>query len=423
MTPAEPGFRLEGALRDAADDELRRSESRYRNIFESAAVALWEVNFSLAKRRIEGLVLDGMTDFAAYMVEHPEFIREAMDLTIAVDVNEAGMRMLGARTKDELLGPVGKVWPPESEPKFAQTMIAALERRPTFELETMLRTLSGRSIDVLYSVNYPPEALSLESIFVAFSDLTARNQDHSALQKAQADLAHATRLTSLGELTASIAHEISQPLAGILSNGQAGLRWLKRGPPNLEAAVASLDGVVAEAQRVAAVIGGIRALAKKEVPQDEDLCLNLMIEETLLLLRRELEHSHIELDTDLQTAMVPVRVDRVQIQQVLINLIMNAAQAMIQSDGPVRRLIVATTMNGDEVTVSIADTGPGVDLALRDRLFTAFVTNKAEGMGLGLSLCASIVDRHGGRIWADFDQPQGATFRFSLPRSDARGQP
>jgi two-component system sensor kinase FixL len=121
--------------------------------------------------------------------------------------------------------------------------------------------------------------------------------------------------------------------------------------------------------------------------------------------------------------MVPVRADRVQIQQVLINLIMNAAQAMIQSEGPTRRLIVATTMEGGEITVSVADTGPGVDPLLRDRLFTAFVTNKTEGMGLGLSLCASIVDRHGGRIWADLDQPKGATFRFSLPRSDAGGQP
>jgi C4-dicarboxylate-specific signal transduction histidine kinase len=302
-------------------------------------------------------------------------------------------------------------------------MVAAMERRPTFELETMLRTLSGRNIDVLYSVNYPPEALSLESIFVAFSDLTARNQDHAALQKAQADLAHATRLTSLGELTASIAHEINQPLAGIISNGQAGLRWLRRDHPDLEAAVASLDGVVAEAKRVAAVIGGIRTLAKKEVPQVEELCLNLMIDETLLLLRRELERSNIELNTNLQTTMVPVRADRVQIQQVLINLIMNAVQAMIQSDGPVRRLIVATSMGGGEVTVSVADTGPGVDAAVRDRLFTAFVTNKTEGMGLGLSLCASIVDRHGGRIWADLDQPQGTTFRFSLPMSGARALP
>ena len=102
---------------------------------------------------------------------------------------------------------------------------------------------------------------------------------------------------------------------------------------------------------------------------------------------------------------------------------MNAAQAMVQSEGPARRLIVATTTGGGEVTVSVADTGPGVDAALRDRLFTAFVTNKTEGMGLGLSLCASIVDRHGGRIWADLDQPLGATFRFSLPRSDTRGQP
>jgi signal transduction histidine kinase len=423
MTPAEPGLRLEGALLDAVDDELRRSEARYRNIFESAAVALWEVNFSLAKRRIEGLARDGMTDFAAYMAEHPEFIREAMDLTIAVDVNEAGMRMLGARTKEELLGPVGKVWPPESEPKFAQTMVAAMERRPTFELETTLRALSGRNVDVLYSVNYPPEALSLESIFVAFSDLTARNQDHAALQKAQADLAHASRLASLGELTASIIHEISQPLAGIKSNAQAGLRWLRRERPDNDAAIASLEGVVDGTKRTEAVIGGIRALAKKQTLQPEDLCLNQVIEETLALLSRELERGRVELDTNLQTEMVPVRADRVQIQQVLINLIMNAAQAMLQSDGPGHRLIVATTMGGDEVTVSVADTGPGVDPALRDRLFTAFVTNKTEGMGLGLSLCASIVDRHGGRIWADLDQPQGATFRFSLPRCDARGQP
>jgi signal transduction histidine kinase len=397
------------------EEDFERAEARYRNIFESAAVALWEINFTPAKARIEGLYRSGIVDIGVYMAEHPEFIREVMDLTIAVDVNRAGMRMLGAESKSELLGPVGKVWPPESEPMFAQAVVAAMGRIPTFELECALRTLSGRRVDVLHSVSYPPEALSLETIFVAFSDVTARNEGHAALQKAQADLAHATRLTSLGELTASIAHEINQPLTGIVANGQAALRWLRRDKPDLAAAVASLEGVVAETKRVAAVVEGIRALAKKKALEPISLCLNQMIVETIVLLRRELERNKIELVTDLAPGIGPVRGDWIQLQQVLINLVMNAKHAMSQHDGFDRTLIIATEANHEAVTVSVIDNGPGVDPELRDRLFGPFVTNKPEGIGLGLSLCASIIGHHGGRIWSDFVDGRGATFRFSIP--------
>ena len=405
----------EGAQASARDGDLQRSEARYRNIFDSAAVALWEINFTAAKIRIEGLFQNGVTDLGAYMAAHPEFIREVMDLTIAVDVNDAGIRMLDAPGKSDLLGPVGKVWPPEAEADFAQTVVSAMARKPTFELQTTLRTLSGRVVEVLYSVSYPPEALSLESIFVAFSDLTVLNKAHVALQRAQTDLANSTRMASLGELAASIAHEINQPLAGITSNGQAGLRWLLRDKPNTLEAIEAFETVVGEAKRVAAVVAGIRALAKKEVIEPIDLCLNQMINETLQLLRREFKRNHIDLRTDLDTVMVPVRADRIQIQQVLINLLMNAMQAMVQNNSPIRELIVESVTRDGNVIISVLDSGPGVEPDIRDRMFNAFVTNKPEGMGIGLSLCASIIRLHGGRIWPDFDHRHGGVFRFSLP--------
>ena len=168
-------------------------------------------------------------------------------------------------------------------------------------------------------------------------------------------------------------------------------------------------------KRLVAVIEGIRALAKHESLAPINFCLNDLIDETLSLFKRELAHGHIDLNTNLSTPTVWIRADRGQIRQVLINLVVNAAQAMVQNDSPVRKLVVESTTGNGAVIISVPDTRPGVDLKLRDSLFSAFVMNKAEGMGLGLSLRASIIDRHGGQIWADFDQRAGSIFRFSPP--------
>jgi signal transduction histidine kinase len=247
------------------------------------------------------------------------------------------------------------------------------------------------------------------------NDNTARNEAQAALQATQLDLAHATRLTALGELTASIAHEVNQPLAAILSNAQASLRWLRRPEPQLDEAIRSLDAIVAETRRAGSVIQGIRALARKQAPQVERFDLGDLVHETLALLRSELKRSGTTLGSEIDASAILVEADRIQIQQVIINLVMNGIQAMIDTPADERRLRVACRRDDDKALVAVSDHGPGIAPDVMANLFTAFVTTKAYGMGLGLSVCASIVGRHGGRIWADDDVLQGASVRFSLP--------
>ncbi|WP_066697707.1 PAS domain-containing sensor histidine kinase, partial [Sphingobium amiense] len=401
--------------RKRADMELRRSEARYRNIFQTTSVSIWECDFSAVRARIGELAAMGMTDLRQYLRDHPRFVREAIDLTRAIAVNDASVSMFGAATKQDLIGSVGHIWPTESEVTFAEAMIAAFEGRPSYETETRLRRLDGRPVDLLFTTSFPPEAASRDSVFISVADITAHNEARAALLEAQTDLAHAMRLTSLGQLTASIAHEVNQPLGGIISNGQAGLRWLKREKPDIEAAARSLEGLIQEARRAGEVINRFRSLAKNDAPMIEDVDFNSLVEETILLLGHELRRANIETGTNLTRNLATIRGDRIQLQQVVINLVMNAVQAMATEEAVERELTVETGQSNDSIVVAVSDTGPGIAEEIKGRLFTAFATTKPDGMGMGLSVCGSIIHRHGGKIRVAENVGKGARFEFSLP--------
>jgi PAS domain S-box-containing protein len=401
--------------RHQADLEIRRSEARSRHIFQATGVSIWECDFSAVKARTSELYRSGVTDMGRYMVENPSFVREAIDLTRVKDVNDATLAMFGASSKSEIIGPVSRVWPTESETSFAGSIVAAIANVPRFVTEVTLCKLDGTRIDVLFSTAFPPESSARDSIFVAVSDLTARNEAQAALQATQLDLAHATRLTALGELTASIAHEVNQPLAGVLSNAQASLRWIRRPEPQIDQAVRSLEAIVEQTRRAGAIIQGIRSLAKKQAPVVQGFDLGALVRETLDLLRAELKRHETELSFEAAQQPLVVSADRVQIQQVIINLVINGLQAMDALAPSARRLIVACDAADERARVAVTDQGPGISSEIAGNLFTAFVTTKPDGMGLGLSVCSSIMARHGGRIWADAGAEGGACLRFSLP--------
>lgn len=396
-------------------EQLQQSEVRYRNIFQTTGIGIWECDFSSVKRRMDTLEARGVTDLRAYLQDHPEAVRTAIEATVCIDVNEASIRMFAGRSREDMLGPVGWAWPRESEPLFRESIIAARKGLTSFETEAVLNTRDHRQLHFFLSTTFPPESATRESVFVTVTDISARTAANAALRATQADLAHAIRLTSLGELAASIAHEVNQPIAGILANGQAGLRWLQRQPPDLEAVSTSLTGLIDEAKRARTVINGVRALARNELPHPERLELAVLIDETLRLLAYELDRSGVVAVTHLDRTLLPVWGDRVQVQQVLINLVLNAAQAMAgQMDGG-HKITVSTSAGDDAAIVLIEDTGPGVPTNVQERLFTAFTSTRSDGMGIGLSVCASIIRRHGGRIWLDQRQGQGARFAFSVP--------
>jgi signal transduction histidine kinase len=249
----------------------------------------------------------------------------------------------------------------------------------------------------------------------AIQDVTQARRAEEALRHAQGELARAARLTTMGELTASIAHEINQPLTAVVSNGNAGLRWLDRDAPDLAEAHSAFQRIVENAARAGDVIRGIRALAMKSEPQLRRLDLDDVIQEVLALTRSELHRHAVLLQIELSNGP-PVVGDRVQLQQVLLNLIVNGIDAMKSVMGRARELTVSSTLaESVSVLVSVEDTGTGLDPATASRIFEPFFSTKPDGLGMGLSICRSIIEAHGGQLWVSPREPHGTAFRFTVP--------
>ena len=236
------------------------------------------------------------------------------------------------------------------------------------------------------------------------------------LLDARMELAHINRVTTTGQLAASIAHEVNQPLAGVITNAQACLNWLDRATPNLEAARRSVEWIVEDSNRAKEVIGRVRALANKTAIERAPLDINDVVRETIPLLQRELIIQRVSLRMELEPALPMIQGDRVHLQQVIINLVMNGIEAMqVVTDRP-RELVIRSRRDASqEVFVSVTDCGVGISAENADRLFNAFFTTKSNGMGMGLSICRSIMEAHGGRLWATANVPHGAAFEFTLP--------
>ncbi len=251
------------------------------------------------------------------------------------------------------------------------------------------------------------------------TDIEGRKQAEEGLRQAQAALAHVARLTTIGEMTASIAHEVNQPLSGIVSNGSACLRWLAGDPPNLEEAREAARRIVRDGKRAGEVIAHVRALAKKTDTSVGRLDMNETIREVLALAQDEVKRNRVTIRLVLADDLSPVSGSRVQLQQVVLNLIMNSIEAMSNVEGRPRELIITTrNVEADQVRVAIQDSGIGLEPQDMQRIFDAFYTTKAAGMGMGLSISRSIVQKHGGRLWATANDGPGTTFQFTVPKYD-----
>jgi len=223
-------------------------------------------------------------------------------------------------------------------------------------------------------------------------------------------------VATMGQLTASIAHEVNQPIAATKVNAQAALRWLNRDAPDLEEVRRLLARMANDSDRAGNVVSRIRDLVKKAPPQMEPLHMNEAISEVIELTRGEATKSGVSVQTQFAESLPPVKADRTQLQQVILNLILNAVQAMDEGGLALRELQIGTEANGsDGVLISIRDSGPGIRQQSIERLFDPFYTTKQAGMGMGLAICRSIVEGHGGRIWATANVPRGAAFHFTLP--------
>ena len=394
---------------------LRESERRYRSIFEFTGVSIWEDDFSLAKAAIEDLKAQGVRDFRPYFAAHRDVFRRVAGLVRVVDVNETTVKMFGAGSKEELLASLHKLRTPETAATFMDLLVDIAEGRTFREGEMIVRNLQGRRMILLYTISFPPAATGFDRLLIAVIDITRRKEADEALQEAHAELAHVARVTTLGEMTASIAHEVNQPLAAIVADATAALNWLAAPKPDLQRACEALEAIVRDSHRAGDVIQRIRQLATRGVPQRTPVNVDDVVRDIVPLIGIEVRGHAVDLRLDLASSLPPVAADRVQLQQVLINLALNGIEAMSGVSGRPKQLVIHSQRSQKDVVVAVEDAGVGVDPQRVDEIFKAFFSPKPGGMGIGRSISRSIIEEHGGRRWVAANPVYGATFSFALP--------
>jgi PAS domain S-box-containing protein len=532
--------RIFGILQDIterkrAEAEVRESERRYRHIFQSTGVSIWEEDFSLVKDAIDDLKAKGVRDVREYCAAHPEFVERAIGLVKIADVNDATVKLFAAESRDELLISLQRIFLPETAEVFVAVLVAIAEGRRSCEAEIALQTLKGERLTVLFTMTLPPLPGRFDKVLVTLTDITERKRaeyliaqvfesspdrvaivgrdyryqrvnpvserywnmpaetivgkhvadlmgveifeqvkphldrcfagedvSHAewfsrahrrqylaltytplrldsdrvdaalvivrdltdqmlaseALQQAHADLAHISRVTTMGELTASLAHEINQPITAAVNNANACLRWLAGAQPDVEEAREAASRIIKDGTRAAEIISRIRLLFKKGVPQRESVDVNEVIKEMIVLLRGEAARYSISIRADLGAGLPNVKADRVQLQQVFMNLMLNGIDAIKELSAVGELIVKSERAESGDLMISVSDTGVGLPPQQAARIFDAFFTTKPEGTGMGLPISRTIIESHGGRLWAAANPERGATFHFTLPSED-----
>jgi PAS domain S-box-containing protein len=528
--------RIFGILQDIterkrAEAEVRESERRYRYIFQSTGVSIWEQDFSRVKDAIDDLKARGVPDFREYCAAHPEFVERAIAMVKIADVNDATVELFAAESRDEILASLHRIALPETAESFVGALVAIAEGRTSFEAETVLQTLKGERLTVLVAMTMPPPPGRFDNVLLTLVDITERKRaeyltaqvfesspdrvfilgrdyrfrrvnpvferywnrpaetvvgmhladlvgaegfeqgkprldrcfageevSHAewysraggrqylaltytplrldsdrvdaalvivrdlteqmlaseALQQAQADLAHISRVTTMGELAASLAHEINQPIAAAITNANACLRWLAHAHPDLEEARDAASRIVKDGTRAAEIISRIRLMFKKGVPRREPVDVNEVIQEMIGLLRTEAARYFIPIRAELASGLPKVEADRVQLQQVFMNLMLNGIDA-IKGASAAGELTIRSERAESGLMISVSDTGAGLPPHQEDKIFDAFFTTKPNGTGMGLPISRSIIESHGGRLWAVANSERGTSFLFTLP--------
>jgi PAS domain S-box-containing protein len=363
---------------------LRASEERWRSMFEASAVGI--------------AVLDQQHHFAAS--------------------NQALQKMVGYSGEElQSLGPLDITHQDDRE--ATQKVIEDMRngKRQDLPTETRYRRKDNKVIWVRVSAARALDSSSsLQGIPAIIEDITERKRAEVAWHDARDALSRATRLTIMGELSASIAHEVNQPLAAIITNGQACERFLGFSPPDLDEVKDAVGEIVRDGRRASEVLKRIRAMSKNTAPERGQVDVNHAITEVLALTRDELQRHRVAVQSDLRSKLPTIMADRVQLQQVVLNLVMNGIDAMRAVTDRPRILTVRSQLNDQgNIVVNVADSGVGLDPASRDRIFESFFTTKPEGMGMGLAISNTIIEAHHGRLWAESGSPFGAVFGFTLP--------
>src|ERR1700674_3412596 len=379
------GFVLDLTERKLADEAFRESEAKFRDYAETASDWFWEIG----------------PDYKFTLLTENAFGSRAAD-------------RIGTACWDHALDL-------ETEPEKWRLVRATLDSRKPFR-DFVYCSLGGNGSPMYVKASGKP-VFDASGEFRGYrgtgTDVTAlvrAQEEHERLRRLESDLAHMNRLTMMGELAASLSHEITQPIATARNNARAALNFLDKQPPDLGEVREALGCVVGDADRAGVIIDRIRDHIKKAPPRKHRFDLNEAINEVIGLAQSAIAKNGVSVQTRLTEGLAPVEGDRVQVQQVILNLILNATEAMSAVDEGERELLISTEQSRTNgVLVAVRDSGPGIDPEHIERVFDAFYTTKSSGMGMGLSICRSIIDAHGGRLWAAANEPRGTIFQFTLP--------
>lgn len=395
-----------------AHEARRISEERYSAIFHQSPVSIWESDWTrvFAHMRATGITSESLR-------ASTDAISVLRNLGSTHIANKATARLFGTDSPDAMAGKTFVAhYMPSTEAALAEIFATFLEGGQMREVETQFRTAKGKVIDVLWRATLLQGQSEWSRVLITAIDVTDHNQARAKLEQAAADLAHAARVSTLGQLSASIAHEVSQPLAAIKTYGESAKRWLAAPTPDLTEVGLCLDGVVANSTRASEILARVRSLARKDTPEPEPFDLAGLIAESVRMLQRE-ANAHATHIRELVEPGLPVAfANRVQIQQVVVNLVLNAIQAMDKIDGRPREVVISLSMAPNQmVNIEVRDNGTGIALENPNEIFQPFHTTKANGMGMGLAICRSIVEAHGGAIRAENNIGMGAAVCFTVP--------
>lgn len=402
-----------------ADDRsfwsVRASEERYRSLIHHLPGALLQIDSRPMTAIFDKLRGEGVTDIGPYLDAHPEVVAHSRDIVQVTDANRDALRLFGVNHVEELMGSVDFLF--ASCPDTAKRVIEAhFDGIRTHAEVTRILRFDGHYRDVEMAVTYPTPPERVDVTLISLNDITDRLRTEVQLRQLQADYSRAARISMLGELATSIAHEVNQPLSAIVTNAETSQRWLSRADPNLTKVSQLTARIVDSARHASNIVQRIRHMAARRPPERVELDLNTVVEEALQFIRHEIETRSIELTVRPGRRLPPVLADRVQLQQVIVNLLLNGIQAQSGQRG----LIEVSTLAALDGTVqfTIHDGGPGIANENLGRVFGSFFSTKEEGIGIGLAICQSIITAHGGTIVAANHPKGGAIFRFALPASE-----